>query len=68
MSRVTGLAACDWYALMCLDKRVSVVGRTQEQLAQRVTAACEYSATEHNVPVAWKDESGEIVGFLHRAF
>jgi hypothetical protein len=31
MSRVTGLAACDWNALMCLDKRVSVVGRTQEQ-------------------------------------
>lgn len=63
MSRVTGLAACDWYALMCLDKRVSVVGRTQEQLEQRVTVACEYSATEHNVPIAWKDESGEIVAF-----
>lgn len=63
MSRVIGLAACDWYALKCLDERISVVGRTQEQLVQRVTAACEYSATEHNVPIAWKDESGVIVAF-----
>lgn len=63
MSRVIGLAACDWYALQHLDQQVSVVGRTQQQIEQRVIAACEHSATEHNIPVAWQDEQGNLVAF-----
>lgn len=63
MSRVIGLAACDWYALQCLDQKVSVVHRTQQQIEQRVIAACEHSATEHNTPVAWQDEHGNLVAF-----
>ena len=63
MSRVSGLAACDWDALARLDKRISTVGRSPQQLEQRFTVACTYSATEHNVPVAWKDEEGEVVAF-----
>jgi len=63
MGITTGFQACDWEALAYLAQEICVSGSSSEQIKQRVTAACEYSATEYNVPVAWQNESGDTVAF-----